>query len=151
VAAELSILYQTKVYVVACATDTSTVECTDFVCPCSLRRLLQVGVIKYTLAYKRVLEQAKPVAITRVIQTVIPTAVVTATQLELLDATTLNWASVISPGISGGGVVACLFVFMCVGIGIFLATRKVKSSQPVDGRVIPQTIEPNDPHGLKNK
>ena len=69
VAAELSVLYQTTVLVVSCATDTATTECTNYVCPCtgSRRRLLQIDVTKYTLVYKRVLDQVKPAAKTQTV------------------------------------------------------------------------------------
>jgi len=138
VAAELSVLYQTTVLVVSCATNTSTTECTNYVCPCTgnRRRLLQIDVTKYTLVYKRVLNQVKTSEITRAIQTVIPTAAVTATKSEQLGVTTLDWKSVTAPDITGG-VVAGVFVVI-VGISVFL-WKRVKPPPP--GKVIQETIK----------
>ena len=143
VAAQLSVLYQTTVLVVSCATDTSTTECTNYVCPCtgSRRRLLQIDVTKYTLVYKRVLDQVKPAAITKAIQTVIPTAAVTATQSEQLGATTLDWESVMTPDMTGGAVAGFLVLVAIAVIGTMVWKRVTAPKPPPPGKVIRETIK----------
>ena len=143
VAAQLSKLYGTTVLVVSCATDTVTTECTDYVCPCTgnRRRLLQVDVTMYTVAFKRSVE--KPTiaasAITKAIQAVIPTAVVTATASEVLDTTSLAWTSVKETASDSTGLVILGFALvLAASIGFaWSRTKRVKAriiNLPIDGQ-----------------
>jgi len=111
------------------------------VCPCTgnRRRLLQLDVTKYTVAFKRSVEKPDiaPSAITKAIQTVIPTAVVTETASEILSTTTLTWTSVTStPGDPTGLVVVAFFFVLAVCAGYaWSRTRPVKAriiNLPID-------------------
>ena len=141
VAAQLSVLYQTTVLVVSCATDASTVECTNYVCPCTgnRRRLLQLDVTKYIVAFKRSVE--KPAiassAITKAIQTVIPTAVVTETASEILSTTTLTWTSVTSTRGDPTGPIAVGFFFVLAVCAGYAWSR----TRPVKARIINLPID----------
>ena len=91
--------------------------------------------------YKRVLYQVKTSEITKAIQTVIPTAAVTAMQSEKLGATTLDWNSVMTPDITGWAVAGVLVLVTIAIIGTMVWKRVTAPKPPKPDRVIQETIK----------
>ena len=96
VAAELSTLYKTPVYVVACETaDTQTI-CENFKCPCSAaRRLLQADTTNYQLVYQTAtVQNLTSQQLTPYIQKVLPMAVVQERAVSVIAGTSIAWDTV---------------------------------------------------------
>jgi hypothetical protein len=89
-----------------------------------MRRLLGFDVANYTIVYNQHLaKQPDKLAITKVLQSIFPTAVVTERRSETLDILTITWESVTSSSSSASGWILGAIAVVVVGVAIYLLMR----------------------------
>jgi hypothetical protein len=142
VAAAMSTLYKTPVYVVACETADTRTVCENFKCPCSApsRRLLQIDTTNYQFLYQTtVVQNFTSQQLTAYIQTFLPMAVVRARDVRAIAATSIAWDTVFfttkqaatetSTDYTVIGVVLAVAV-VGAGIGIYFYERNMPPVLP---------------------
>ena len=109
-------LYMANVYVLSFASGTTTIECPNYVCPCSTR-LLKADAVQVTLVYERRsgLEQITNTMRTLWMQRVISDAVVVSSDEVLLNVTTLEYDEVVPPSVVGPlvSIMAAIILACC--------------------------------------
>jgi hypothetical protein len=123
-AAELSSLYGTNVYTIACESGGSVISCADFKCPCTAaRRLLQTVNTQYVIVYQSTPKEADTRSISSAIQKVVPTAQVTEKVATVLQTTVVAWDPELVTWLPPMAVpVWFIVVMVVVCVGLFVAS-----------------------------
>lgn len=90
---QLSIAYNTSVYVASCEEGTTVVVCENFTCPCAQRRLLQFAPLtEINVVYKQTSAPKNETVLTKALETAYNKPVkITSTSTEQLPTSVIVW------------------------------------------------------------